>query len=203
MTEPAIRMRDQLRAARAQTADLSAAHQRLHQEFTRLRRAVRARVLHAIDDGTLDNLQDQVDQAFRDWGMPGLPTIYAVTIHAPFATTIDSSDAEQATDRARHRFWQTTAHLDGWQVRADHFELDQPVRTQPLRGRSASYRVTGRMRLTVTLRADDPQAAAGQALPIARDAVKTLPGLNVDTQSFTTVRASKAGFDPDLNPNQD
>jgi hypothetical protein len=192
-------LREQLRAARAQTADLSAARQRLQEDFARLRRAVRAHVLAAIDDGTLYHHRDEVDQAFRDWGMPGLPVICVVTVHARFATEVDASDAEQAGQRARAQFHQATARLDGCQIRVDYAELDPPA---PQRG-SARRRVTGRMGLAVTLRADDPQQAAQRALPMARDALSTLPGLGVDTHALTVTGAQNAGFDPDLDPDND
>lgn len=68
-------LRDQLRAASAQAADLSAARDRLREDFARLRRTVRTHVLDAVDDGALYNLLDEVDQAFRDGGMPGLPAV--------------------------------------------------------------------------------------------------------------------------------
>jgi hypothetical protein len=192
-------LREQLRAARTQTAELSAGHQRLQEDFARLRRAVRAHVLHAVDDGTLHHHRDEVDQAFRDWGMPGLPVIYAVTVHAPFAIEVDASGTEEAAERARAQFCQATARLDGCQIRVDYAELDPPA----LQRWSSSCRVPGRLGLRVTLRGDDPHEAARQAPPIARDTLTTPPGLSVDTRGLTVTGAQDAGFDPDLDPDND
>jgi hypothetical protein len=59
------------------------------------------------------------------------------------------------------------------------------------------------MGLAVTLRADDPDEAARRALPMARDALTTLPGVSVDTCALTITGAEEAGFDPDLDPDHD
>jgi hypothetical protein len=191
-------LRSRLAAASAQASDLAAARDRLREELAWLRQAVRSRVLDAINDGTLSDLLDEVDEAFGEWGLPGLPRRHTVTARVPFSVTVDAADAAQATATAPDRLWLATYHLTSCRVGAHAAKLDPP---QPLpttgSAEPAPYRVTGRAPATVTVRAEDPRAAAARALPALGDALSTLPDVIVATEAIEVASVEDDGFDLD------
>jgi hypothetical protein len=198
-------LRGRLRAATIQAGAQAAAHQGLREEFDRLRRAVRARVIQEIAHGTLYQLQDEVDQAFRDWGMPGLPTLYSVMFHAPFTVTVTAPNPAQASQCARDRLCQVARRVASCHVRAYDAELDPP---EPDAGAAAigevgRYKVSGRAQVTATLRARDAEEVTTQALPLVRRTLAALDRGAMDTEAITHTGVEEAGFDPDLDPDRD
>lgn len=196
-----------LQKARAQTAELTAQSQRLQDRYTRLRRAVRTQVLAAVENGSLRYPLAEVDQALRDWGLPGLPEICVATVRAPFAMTVSRDDApgaERAADLAEHQFWKGSAGFYDTEVNVARVEFDPPeFQAAARRDKPASYRITGRLQLDVIVRATDPADAARLALPIARLALPALRSVSVDADALAVVRAAKAGFDPNVDPDTD
>jgi hypothetical protein len=198
-------LRARLRAATIQAGTRAAARQGLREEFDRLRRAVRARVIREIAHGTLYPLQDEVDQAFRDWGMPGLPTLYSVMFHAPFTVTVTAPNPAQASQWARDRLGQVARRVGSCHVRAHDAEFDPPEQDAGAAaiGEAGRYKVSGRAQVTTTLRARDAEEATTQALPLARRAMAALDGGAMDAEAVTLTGVEEAGFDPDLDPDRD
>jgi hypothetical protein len=202
-------LREQLQATTAEIGARAVATQRLQEEFDRLRRAVRVRVLQAIDDGTLYSLREEVDEALRDWGMPGPPTRYSVGLRVPFTLHLTASSPAEALARTPTRLWVAATHADGCQVHAYDADLDlpEPLPATTARGdvpeAATTYAVTGRAPVTVTLRARDPDQAVTRALPLAGQALSTSGEVTVDTEAITVTGVEDIGFDPDLDPDRD
>jgi hypothetical protein len=201
----AAELRGRLRAASAQASDLAAECDRQRAKLARLRQAVRCAVLNAINNGALSDLLEEVDEAFREWGMPGLPRRYAVTARVPFSLTVAAADAAQATASAPVQLWLAACYLPSCRVGAYAAQLDppQPLASAASSAQPAPYRVTGRAPVTVTVRAQDPREAAARALPALQDALSALPDVIVATEAIEVTSTEDAGFDPDIDPDHD
>ncbi|MGN9912731.1 hypothetical protein ACTMTJ_34875 [Phytohabitans sp. LJ34] len=95
------RLVEDVRASLRRRAAAQAATDRQRRALHQLQVDLRAAAVDAL--ATQPQLAQSLEPALRDWGMPPIPTPYAVTLQVPIVVHVDAAGEQEATDRATDR----------------------------------------------------------------------------------------------------